>query len=216
MEFIKEWGQIAGIAGLAMGAFLFLFREVIRKEIFVSLTKKQSFIIIIIFMALVWSISGYSIYTYQKTKSTDLKKTGSHNEKEYKSLNRSFLLGIESAAALGLSSKGENVETRIIKINEWLRELDINYKINSKNFDEQNVQSIINFFDPKGEPMKYSYLLGFYSFVCDNTPEICHKQFDLSTWYLKSELGKTKYTGNTVNLKNFLNEMKIHSEKMLK
>ncbi|WP_026451294.1 carboxypeptidase-like regulatory domain-containing protein [Aequorivita capsosiphonis] len=63
-SFITEWGKIAGLAGLALGVFLILFREVIRKNIFATLTKKQSYTIIILILVLVWSISVYSIYLY--------------------------------------------------------------------------------------------------------------------------------------------------------
>lgn len=64
--FITEWGKIAGLAGLALGVLLILFREVIRKNIFAALTKKQSYTIIILILVLVWSISVYAIYLYNK------------------------------------------------------------------------------------------------------------------------------------------------------
>lgn len=64
MDFITEWGKIAGMAGLALGVFLLLFREVIRKNIFSKLTKKQSYTIIIVFMLLVWTLSILSIIQY--------------------------------------------------------------------------------------------------------------------------------------------------------
>ena len=56
--------MIAGFAGLALGTFLYLFRVVISKKIFPQLTKKQSYIILILFMVLVWSISLLSIVLY--------------------------------------------------------------------------------------------------------------------------------------------------------
>lgn len=68
MEFIKDWGMIAGLAGLALGVFLILFREVIRKNIFAKLTKKQSYTIIIFFMILVWTLSLFSIFQYYRAK----------------------------------------------------------------------------------------------------------------------------------------------------
>jgi hypothetical protein len=64
MDFITEWGQIAGLAGLAIGIFLILFREVIRKSIFPTLTKKQSFVMLLTFMGLVFALSVFSIYFY--------------------------------------------------------------------------------------------------------------------------------------------------------
>jgi hypothetical protein len=64
MDFVTDWGLIAGIGGLALGVLLILFREVIRKKIFPVLTEKQGFQIIIVFMLLVWSASIFCIYVY--------------------------------------------------------------------------------------------------------------------------------------------------------
>ena len=70
MDFITEWGRIAGLAGLAVGVFLILFREVIRKNIFPTLTKKHSFTILLIFMGLVFALSVFSIYFYYSASPT--------------------------------------------------------------------------------------------------------------------------------------------------
>lgn len=75
MMFITEWGKIAGIAGISLGVFLFLFREVIRKNIFSKLTKKQSYVIILVFMLLVWSLSIFSIFQYNKYNSGSIQLT---------------------------------------------------------------------------------------------------------------------------------------------
>lgn len=64
MSIIKDFGLIAGLAGIALGVFLFLFREVIRKNIFQSLSRTQSFSIILVFMIMVWTLSLVSIYLY--------------------------------------------------------------------------------------------------------------------------------------------------------
>lgn len=64
MDFITEWGKIAGIAGISLGVVLVLFREVIRKNIFPKLSKKQSFMILITFMLLISGISVFSIIKY--------------------------------------------------------------------------------------------------------------------------------------------------------
>ncbi|HVU97732.1 MAG TPA: carboxypeptidase-like regulatory domain-containing protein [Puia sp.] len=70
VNFVKEWGLIAGFAGLALGVFLILFREVIRQKIFPVLTKRQGYTVILLFMCMVWSLSGYSIYLYFHDKGT--------------------------------------------------------------------------------------------------------------------------------------------------
>ncbi len=81
MNFIKEWGLIAGVAGIGLGVFLVLFREVIRKKIFPLLTKKQGFQLIIIFMLLVWSIASFSLYIY-------FNQSGGQNGLEYKGTSK--------------------------------------------------------------------------------------------------------------------------------
>ena len=43
IDLLKIVGQIAGIGGLALGVFLLLFRDLLRKRIFPRLTKKQGF-----------------------------------------------------------------------------------------------------------------------------------------------------------------------------
>lgn len=57
MQTIETMGKIAGIGGLALGVFLLLFRDVIRKNIFAGLTREQSFRIIRLILILVWSIT---------------------------------------------------------------------------------------------------------------------------------------------------------------
>ena len=61
VDILKIVGQIAGIGGLALGVFLILFKEVIRKNIFPNLTKEQGFKIIKLVLILVWSIAVLGI-----------------------------------------------------------------------------------------------------------------------------------------------------------
>ena len=42
-ELFKTFGQIAGIGGIALGVFLLLFRDIIRKSIFPQLKKDDAF-----------------------------------------------------------------------------------------------------------------------------------------------------------------------------
>lgn len=59
-------GKIAGIGGLAIGMFLILFRDVIRKNIFPDLTKEQAYRLLLLVVILIWSvaIAGISAWTY--------------------------------------------------------------------------------------------------------------------------------------------------------
>ncbi len=57
MEVIEIMGKIAGIGGLALGTFLLLFRDVIRRSIFANLNRDQSYKLIRLILILVWSIA---------------------------------------------------------------------------------------------------------------------------------------------------------------
>lgn len=65
-ELIKAFGQAAGIGGLALGVFLLIAKELIRKAIFSSLTKQQSskVILILAFMAWTTALTGIGAWTY--------------------------------------------------------------------------------------------------------------------------------------------------------
>lgn len=80
-ELIKIFGQIAGIGGLALGVFLLVSKELIRKAIFPILTKRQSsrIILIIAFMAWTTALSGIGAWTYIYVQTT-----GNNDNKEVK------------------------------------------------------------------------------------------------------------------------------------
>jgi hypothetical protein len=54
-ELLKTVGQIAGIGGIALGVFLILFRELIRKSIFPRLSAQQASRLLTLIAVLVWS-----------------------------------------------------------------------------------------------------------------------------------------------------------------
>jgi len=69
-QFFKLAGAVAGIGGLALGAVVFIFREVIRKEIFPRLTKAQAYsllnrIVILIFVIGVLGIAAYLLINWR-------------------------------------------------------------------------------------------------------------------------------------------------------
>jgi hypothetical protein len=67
---LETVGKVAGIGGIALGVFLLLFRDVIRKSIFPQLTKAQAYsllrlIVVLVFLvaiaglgAWVWAANG--------------------------------------------------------------------------------------------------------------------------------------------------------------
>lgn len=64
LELIKDFGLIAGIGGIGIGVFLYLFKDIISNKFLSRLSSKQSFLIILFFMFFVWSISALAIYVY--------------------------------------------------------------------------------------------------------------------------------------------------------
>jgi len=58
---------IAGVGGVAIGAFLILIREIIKKNIFPNLTEHQAFCFLTIVVILIWSIAAFGIYASIKS-----------------------------------------------------------------------------------------------------------------------------------------------------
>ncbi|MGA9771414.1 MAG: hypothetical protein WBV94_20440 [Blastocatellia bacterium] len=66
-ELLKIVGQVAGIGGIAIGMFLILFRDVIRKNIFPNLTKDQAYRLLRLIVVLVWSVAIIGIAAWYAT-----------------------------------------------------------------------------------------------------------------------------------------------------
>ena len=58
------FAKVAGIGGLSLGVFLLLFREVIRKQIFPTLSDKNAYNLIRLFLHLTFSIAALGIVAY--------------------------------------------------------------------------------------------------------------------------------------------------------
>ena len=65
-ELFKTLGQIAGIGGLALGVFLVLFKEIIRKSIFPTLKKDDAYRLLRLIAILVFivAIAGVASYVF--------------------------------------------------------------------------------------------------------------------------------------------------------
>jgi hypothetical protein len=75
---LKAVGQVAGIGGLALGVFLLLFREIIRKKIFPKLPPAEAYSLLRLIIVAVWSVAivGIAAWVYSgqglaKTVSAD-------------------------------------------------------------------------------------------------------------------------------------------------
>jgi hypothetical protein len=60
-QILRTLGGIAGLAGLAIGMILLLYREIIRKNIFPTLTRTDSYRLLRIIAVLSWSVAMFGI-----------------------------------------------------------------------------------------------------------------------------------------------------------
>jgi len=69
VELLKTVGQVAGIGGLAIGALVLIFRDIIRKNIFPKLPAQSAYHLLRLIIIAAWSISamGIAAYAYVKT-----------------------------------------------------------------------------------------------------------------------------------------------------
>lgn len=56
-KLLSTLAQIAGIGGIALGVFLLIFRDVIRKRIFPTLTRQQAYRLLVLALVLSWSVA---------------------------------------------------------------------------------------------------------------------------------------------------------------
>jgi len=65
-EFVKNFGQFAGIGGLALFVLLVIFTAIVKSGIFPTLTNKRAFIVIVLIIISVVTVVMVSIYAYLK------------------------------------------------------------------------------------------------------------------------------------------------------
>ncbi|WP_353064587.1 hypothetical protein RBB77_02320 [Tunturibacter psychrotolerans] len=61
VQIFRTLGGIAGLAGLAIGMILFLYREILRKNVFPTLTKRDAYRLLRNIAILSWSIAMFGI-----------------------------------------------------------------------------------------------------------------------------------------------------------
>jgi hypothetical protein len=82
-ELLKTLGQILGIAGVALGVFFLLFREIIRKAIFPTLKKDDAYKLLRLISVLIWSVAviGIGAWTWgdRKAGASSVTTTGAQS-----------------------------------------------------------------------------------------------------------------------------------------
>ncbi len=69
-QILKTVGQVAGIGGLALGVFLLLFKDIIRKNIFPKLPAAEAYRLLRLITGAVWSVAivGIVAWVYVATR----------------------------------------------------------------------------------------------------------------------------------------------------
>ena len=70
-EILKFVGQSAGIGGVALGVLLLVFRDVVRKKVFPTLTREQAYKLLRLVLILVWfvALAGIGAWVWVSTNS---------------------------------------------------------------------------------------------------------------------------------------------------
>lgn len=73
LQLLENLGKIAGIGGISLGVFLLLFRDLLRKKIFPTLTNDQAFRLLRTVVLLTWSIAlaGIGAWVWTETRSDE-------------------------------------------------------------------------------------------------------------------------------------------------
>jgi hypothetical protein len=64
VQILRTVGGVAGLAGLAIGMILLLYREIVRKNIFPTLTKRDAYRLLRNVAVLSWSIAMFGILSW--------------------------------------------------------------------------------------------------------------------------------------------------------
>jgi uncharacterized membrane protein len=57
MQMLETLLKVGGVTALIVGVFFLLYREIIRRNIFVTITQTQTFVIFLVITILVWSVA---------------------------------------------------------------------------------------------------------------------------------------------------------------
>ena len=76
-DVLKIVGQVAGIGGLALGVFLRLFRDIIRKNIFPKLPPAEAYRLLRLITVAVWSVAMVGIVAWVYTSQSQQSSRGS-------------------------------------------------------------------------------------------------------------------------------------------
>jgi hypothetical protein len=95
MSILKVMGQLAGIGGLALGVFLLLLRDIIRKKIFPGLDQPSSYHLLWWITSAAWSIAVIGIVAWvwveRRAKGSDTVVSAAHGAAAGKDMTRNTI-----------------------------------------------------------------------------------------------------------------------------
>lgn len=94
-DVIETMGQIAGIGGLALGVFLLLFREIIRKQVFPQLAKKDAYRLLRLVAVLVFLIAAIGIAAWVWAETNGTLVTGDDIDADCSAVNTGTIEGAQ-------------------------------------------------------------------------------------------------------------------------
>lgn len=73
IDFLKSFGQVAAPAGLAIGVFLYIARDLIAKNVFPALTRERAYHVILALAFMAWTVAlaGIASWTYVNISTQD-------------------------------------------------------------------------------------------------------------------------------------------------
>ena len=100
-------GQIAGFGGLALGVFLLLFRDIIRKQIFPQLTKKDAYRLLRLISICVFLIAALGIGAWVWTETQATVVGGDQIDSNCSAVNRGSVEGAQISVACAKSGDAQ-------------------------------------------------------------------------------------------------------------
>jgi hypothetical protein len=97
-DVLRTVGQIAGLAGIALGVFLLIAREFLRKDIFPRLSRPQSYRLLRMLLILTWAIAamGIGAWIYAGTRATEVARMQDPARKARLELYQRFLANVSA------------------------------------------------------------------------------------------------------------------------
>ena len=91
-------GAIAGIGGIALGVFLLLFRDVIRRNIFPNLTREQAYKIIrlVLILTFLIALAGIGAWVWSNKPAQEVDQVGGQTSSEPGQFRRVYYEGFST------------------------------------------------------------------------------------------------------------------------